>query len=262
MLALHPSTSALVGTLLIARPFHGRVPHEARLQYGQQYVEALCASPPDGQAGCLTFAAGDVIAIVREGEPGGWWEGSINGLTGWFPSAFCSAPWTNDAIAGGTIKERIRARMVAAMKQGAAGRQEVSALRLMIAACTYKRKETGAEVLDDVGAIEALSKLAMERKESIAMFEMAGNFAGVEAERFELRLIEEYLPTTVNAGNMAPAVMRAVALYAYEASRPDELSLQQGDVLDVLDATDPSWWMGTLRGQTGMFPSNLVEPRA
>ena len=91
------------------------------------------------------------------------------------------------------------------------------------------------------------------------MFEMGGNVAAAEAERFELDIIEEYLPATmVNAGS---AAMRAVALYAYEPSRPDELSLQPGDVLDVLDDADPSWWMGTLRGRTGMFPANLVERR-
>ena len=44
-------------------------------------------------AGQLTFAAGDIIEIVREGEPNGWWEGSMGEQAGWFPSSFCGQPF-------------------------------------------------------------------------------------------------------------------------------------------------------------------------
>ncbi|XP_078147182.1 rho guanine nucleotide exchange factor 7b isoform X2 [Centroberyx gerrardi] len=35
----------------------------------------------------LSFAKGDIISVSRQ-EEGGWWEGSINGKTGWFPSNY------------------------------------------------------------------------------------------------------------------------------------------------------------------------------
>ena len=41
---------------------------------------------PDG---FLAFVAGDRIDIMREGEPGSWWLGRLNGMKGWYPSAFC-----------------------------------------------------------------------------------------------------------------------------------------------------------------------------
>ena len=47
----------------------------------------------DGSDGQLTLRAGDVIGITKEGDAGEWWEGTLNGITGWFPSAFCSAPF-------------------------------------------------------------------------------------------------------------------------------------------------------------------------
>ncbi|XP_075870710.1 rho guanine nucleotide exchange factor 7a isoform X2 [Nelusetta ayraudi] len=35
----------------------------------------------------LTFAKGDLIGVTRQ-EDGGWWEGTLNGRTGWFPSNY------------------------------------------------------------------------------------------------------------------------------------------------------------------------------
>lgn len=35
----------------------------------------------------LTFTKGDIINVTRQ-EEGGWWEGSLNGRTGWFPSNY------------------------------------------------------------------------------------------------------------------------------------------------------------------------------
>ena len=31
----------------------------------------------------------DHIQVMQQGEPGGWWEGTLNGQTGWFPSSYC-----------------------------------------------------------------------------------------------------------------------------------------------------------------------------
>lgn len=35
----------------------------------------------------LSFSKGDVIHVTRV-EEGGWWEGTHNGRTGWFPSNY------------------------------------------------------------------------------------------------------------------------------------------------------------------------------
>uniref|UniRef100_A0A674N6A7 Rac/Cdc42 guanine nucleotide exchange factor 6 n=1 Tax=Takifugu rubripes TaxID=31033 RepID=A0A674N6A7_TAKRU len=35
----------------------------------------------------LSFSKGDVIVVTRQ-EDGGWWEGTLNGKTGWFPSNY------------------------------------------------------------------------------------------------------------------------------------------------------------------------------
>lgn len=35
----------------------------------------------------LTFTKGEIIGVTRQ-EEGGWWEGTLNGKTGWFPSNY------------------------------------------------------------------------------------------------------------------------------------------------------------------------------
>jgi hypothetical protein len=50
------------------------------------------------------------------------------------------------------------------------------------------------------------------------------------------------------------------ALYDYAAENPDDLSFKEGDIINVMDKSDPSgWWQGELNGVSGFFPSNFVE---
>lgn len=49
-----------------------------------------------------------------------------------------------------------------------------------------------------------------------------------------------------------------VALWAFEAIEPTDLSIKPGDRIWVIDKQD-QWWKGMLNGQTGIFPSTYVE---
>ncbi|CAL1587793.1 unnamed protein product [Knipowitschia caucasica] len=49
------------------------------------------------------------------------------------------------------------------------------------------------------------------------------------------------------------------ALYDFMAEEGDELEFRAGDVIEVLDRSDPLWWKGKLRGKSGLFPSNYTE---
>ena len=57
------------------------------------------------------------------------------------------------------------------------------------------------------------------------------------------------------------AADRARVVYSYMAENEDELSLDVGDVIDVVEMKleDVGWWKGKLRGKTGVFPDNFVE---
>ena len=51
--------------------------------------------------------------------------------------------------------------------------------------------------------------------------------------------------------------MRAV--YDYTGEEEDELSFSAGDILYVVDSSDPDWWRARCKGQEGLVPSNMVE---
>jgi len=48
------------------------------------------------------------------------------------------------------------------------------------------------------------------------------------------------------------------ALYTYRAQRDDELSFDVSDIITVVHRSGSDWWLGQLRGKTGLFPSNYV----
>lgn len=50
------------------------------------------------------------------------------------------------------------------------------------------------------------------------------------------------------------------ALYDFTAEEDDELGFCVGDVIEVLDRSDASWWKGRLRGASGLFPANYTCP--
>ncbi|XP_034046867.1 GRB2-related adapter protein 2a [Thalassophryne amazonica] len=57
----------------------------------------------------------------------------------------------------------------------------------------------------------------------------------------------------------APTI-QVKALYDFTAEEGDELGFCAGDVIEVLDHSDMSWWKGRLQGKSGLFPANYTMP--
>ncbi|XP_068460340.1 growth factor receptor-bound protein 2-like [Clinocottus analis] len=58
-----------------------------------------------------------------------------------------------------------------------------------------------------------------------------------------------------------PVTARQVrAMYSFHAEETDELAFDVGDVISVLECSDPAWWSGRVGGRTGLFPSNYTRP--
>ena len=49
-----------------------------------------------------------------------------------------------------------------------------------------------------------------------------------------------------------------VAQFDYAAYSPNELALEAGDVLEVLDKRADGWWRGRCKGREGMFPASFI----
>jgi hypothetical protein len=50
-----------------------------------------------------------------------------------------------------------------------------------------------------------------------------------------------------------------VALYDYNCVNPNDLPLQSGDVIDLINTGSPDWWKGSCKGRTGYFPASYVQ---
>ncbi|XP_037079375.1 unconventional myosin-If-like [Pollicipes pollicipes] len=56
-----------------------------------------------------------------------------------------------------------------------------------------------------------------------------------------------------------PALPKCRALYRYEAQDVDELSFEEGEIIELVQEDASGWWHGKFKGKKALFPGNYVE---
>lgn len=105
------------------------------------------------------------------------------------------------------IRETIQQEVVAAMKGG--DRKRTAALRLVTAKIKDRdiEQRTAASTPDDDELVQdVLLKMAKQRRESIAMYDEGGRTELADQERFELGVIEEFLPRQMDESETRAAI--------------------------------------------------------
>lgn len=125
------------------------------------------------------------------------------------------------------IYDEINARMKDAMK--AKDMPRLGALRGIRAAFLNEMKKDNASSLPDDACIGLLRRLEKQRGESIEAFEGAGRTAQAEAEKAELAVIREFLPSLADEPTTRAWVQEAVA--ASGASAPGDVGRVMGAVM-------------------------------
>jgi uncharacterized protein YqeY len=106
------------------------------------------------------------------------------------------------------LRDQVTEDMKSAMKAREA--EKLGALRLLLAA--MKQREVDERItLDDAGVVSVVEKMIKQRKDSIAQFEKAARQDLADKEKFEIGVLEKYLPQQLSAAEIDQIVADAVA---------------------------------------------------
>ncbi|HXN15573.1 MAG TPA: GatB/YqeY domain-containing protein [Usitatibacter sp.] len=106
------------------------------------------------------------------------------------------------------LRERLSEDMKSALK--AREQDRLGALRLLLAA--VKQREVDERItLDDPGVIAVIEKMIKQRKDSIAQYEKGARQDLADKEKFEITVLEGYLPQPLAQAEIDKIVAEALA---------------------------------------------------
>jgi uncharacterized protein len=106
------------------------------------------------------------------------------------------------------LKSKIQDDMKTAMKAGEKAR--LGTIRLILAA--VKQREVDERIqLDDAQVLAVLDKMVKQRRDSISQYDAAGRQDLADVERFELEVIQGYLPAALSESEIAEFLESAIA---------------------------------------------------
>ena len=105
------------------------------------------------------------------------------------------------------LKLRITEDMKSAMRAKDAPR--LAAVRLLLAAMKQREVDERVE-LTDTDIVAIIEKMVKQRRESIAQFEKGGRQDLADAEKFEIGVLQVYMPQALSEAEIAAAVADAI----------------------------------------------------
>ncbi len=124
-----------------------------------------------------------------------------------------------------SLKQQINEDMKTAMRAKETAR--LGAIRLLLAAMKQREVDERIE-LSDSDVLSIIDKMIKQRRDSIAQFEAAGRTVLAEAEKFEVSVLQSYMPQQMTEAEIAAAVQEAIT--ASGAKSPQEM----GKVIGLL----------------------------
>ena len=115
-----------------------------------------------------------------------------------------------------TLKLRISEEMKDAMR--ARDKPRLATIRLIMA--EFKRIEVDERIeLDDDRVLVILDKMCKQRRDSIQQFEVANRQDLVDQEKFELSVIAEFMPTSLDESEINTLIAKAIADTGAESAK-------------------------------------------
>jgi uncharacterized protein YqeY len=123
------------------------------------------------------------------------------------------------------LKSRVNEDMKAAMRAKDAPR--LAAIRLLLAAMKQKEVDERVE-LTDTDVISIIDKMVKQRRDSIVQYEAGRRQDLADAEKFEITVLQAYMPQALSEAEIATAI--AVAVQSTGANAMSDM----GKVMAVL----------------------------
>jgi uncharacterized protein YqeY len=106
-----------------------------------------------------------------------------------------------------SLKTRINDDVKAAMRAGDARRRD--ALRLLLAALKQREVDERKELADGE-VVAVIEKMIKQRRDSITQFEQGGRQDLADVEKFELSVLQAYMPHALSDAEIEAAVSAAI----------------------------------------------------
>ncbi|XP_036377713.1 SH3 domain-containing kinase-binding protein 1 isoform X2 [Megalops cyprinoides] len=212
----------------------------------------------------LELKIGDIIEILSEVEEG-WWEGSLNGKRGVFPSNF-----TKELLGdpGDSLTPQ----------------DEVRSTRTSVKDSTGSESDGGdsSSTRSDAGSVTSGGEIQPKKVRGFGFgdifkdcpIKLRPRSMDIDSEMEKQQQQQQQQavkkPPVLSA---APETMKAEpdskvkakeyckVIFPYEAQNEDELSIKEGEIVAIIskECADAGWWLGELNGRQGVFPDNFVK---
>jgi uncharacterized protein YqeY len=106
------------------------------------------------------------------------------------------------------LKDRITEDMKNALR--AKDTPRLGAIRLLLAAMKQREVDERIE-LTDADIVAIIDKMLKQRRDSITQYGKGGRQDLVDAEQFEMTVLQAYMPAALSAGEIAAAIAEAIA---------------------------------------------------
>ena len=122
-----------------------------------------------------------------------------------------------------SLKAQIQEDMKTAMREKNA--QKLGTIRLLTAAMKQKEVDERVELTDEM-IVAIIEKMLKQRRDSISQYESAGRQDLADQEKFELNLLQGYMPAQLLAEEIEAEVAAAIA--ATGAAGPQDMGKLMG----------------------------------
>ncbi|OCT64401.1 GRB2-related adapter protein [Xenopus laevis] len=197
----------------------------------------------------LPFNKGDIIKILNMEDDQNWFKAELFGREGYIPKNYIKVkphPWYAGRISRQVAEEKL-------LRQNFVGafliRDSESSPGDFSISVNYGHHVQHFKVLRDD-----------ENKGKYYLWEAKFNSLNELVDYYRRYSIAKYHQVLLCDEDEKRKIRYVQARYDFTPDQPTGLLFRRGDIIEVVDYSDPHWWKGRISGMTGMFPQNYVHP--